>query len=367
LSVTARIAFESIGVRHFRNIDALELEPAPGLNVIVGDNGQGKTSLLEALYFVATSKSFRTTAMKDLIQEGRDIASVRARIAEGGLRREQRATLGLRARSVLIDGKRPERLYSYALRTPTVVFHPGDLELVNGPGAPRRLLLARLSLFVVPQSADDRQRYQRALRERQRTLEERGERATDLEAYETLLVKHGVALALAQQSAAERLIEALAPAFAQVAPEGLALEAHYRPGGCTDPAQFHRELEQRRTRDRHRKLTTFGPHRDDLDFVVDGRSARRHASQGQQRMLTLALKLAELECVRSARNAHPVLLLDDVASEFDPSRSSAAYALVAHAQSQVFVTTPRRDWLGSVETSSERAEWIARAGRFERA
>jgi DNA replication and repair protein RecF len=364
--VTARIAFENVGVKHFRNIGALELEPAPGLNVIAGDNGQGKTSLLEALYFVATSRSFRTTALKEVIQQDNDIASVRARIADGSLHREQRAALGQRSRSLLVDGKRPERLFSYALRTPIVVFHPGDLELVSGPAAPRRLLLARLSLFVVPQSADDRHRYLRAQRERQRSLEERGDRAPDLDAYETLLVKHGVALALAQEAAAERLIRALVPAFAEVAPEDLVLEAHYRAGGTTDPALFSAELEQRRTRDRQRKLMTFGPHRDDLEFVVDGRSARRHASQGQQRMLTLALKLAELECVTSARDAHPVLLLDDVASELDPSRSSAVHSLIAGAKSQVFVTTPRRDWFQGVASRSDGAEWVARSGRFER-
>jgi DNA replication and repair protein RecF len=365
--VTARIAFESVGVKHFRNIEALELEPAPGLNVIAGDNGQGKTSLLEALYFVATSRSFRTTALNEVIQQDKDIASVRARIADGGLHREQRAALGLRTRSLLVDGKRPARLFSYALRTPIVVFHPGDLELVSGPAAPRRLLLARLSLFVVPQSADDRQRYLRAQRERQRTLEERGDRAPDLDAYETLLVKHGVLLALAQEAAAERLIRALAPAFAEVAPEGLVLQAQYRAGGTTDPAAFGAELAQRRARDRQRKRMTFGPHRDDLEFVVDGRSARRHASQGQQRMLTLALKLAELDCVTNARDAHPVLLLDDVASELDPSRSSAVRSLVASAKNQVFVTTPRRDWFRSVASGSDGAEWIARSGRFERA
>jgi DNA replication and repair protein RecF len=364
--VVARVAFEHIGIKNFRNITALELAPAPGLNVVAGDNGQGKTSLLEALYFVATSRSFRTTALKELIRDGAEIASVRARVAESGRTREQHAGLGLRTRSLSIDGKRPDRLFSYALRTPVVAFHPGDLELVSGPATPRRQLLARLALFVVPQSGDDRQRYQQALRERQRALEKRGDHAPELDAYETLLVNHGVALAAAQRRAAEQLILALGPAFAEVAPPGLVLEARYVAAGTTDADVFRAELVQRRAQDRVRKLASFGPHRDDVELIVDGRSARRHASQGQQRMLTLALKLAELACVREARGLHPVLLLDDVASELDVSRSGAVHDLIASRENQVFVTTPRPDWLKANVPGSARADWIAAEGRFQR-
>ena len=364
--MTARVAFESVGIKNFRNISALELLPAPGLNVVAGDNGQGKTSLLEALYFVATSRSFRTSALKELIQSGTEIASVRARIAEDGFSREQRAAVAPRSRSLTIDGKRPDRLFSYALRTPIVAFHPGDLELVSGPATPRRQLLARVSLYVVPQSGDDRQRYQQALRERQRALEKRGDQAPELDAYETLLATHGVALAAVQQKAAEQLISALGPAFAEVAPPGLALDARYVAAGTSDAASFRAELLERRAQDRVRKLASFGPHRDDIELCIDGRSARRHASQGQQRILTLALKLAELACVREARQLHPVLLLDDVASELDVARSGAVHDLIASRENQVFVTTPRGDWLKASVPGSARADWRVVEGRFER-
>jgi DNA replication and repair protein RecF len=123
---------------------------------------------------------------------------------------------------------------------------------------------------------------------------------------------------------------------------------------------------QRRAQDRVRKLASFGPHRDELELVIDGRSARRHASQGQQRLLTLALKLAELACVREARQLEPVLLLDDVASELDVSRSGAVHDLIASREHQVFVTTPRHDWLQAAAPGSARADWIAVEGRFER-
>lgn len=341
--MTTQITFQSLKVRDFRNITAIDVLPSPRVNVITGDNGQGKTSLLEAIYLVATSKSFRSDKPREMLRQGAETSVVRAVIGEHGLTREQRAILTARTRSVLQDGKKPETLAVYATRTPVVVFHPGDLTLLTGAAAERRTLLDRIALFLDAASADARLRYVRASRARLVALEERGTNAADLGPMERLMAVHGAFLSRARRTAAERLVDALGPLFAAMAAPGLELSAEFVPGGSLDDAELESELLRRRETDLRRRMATFGPHRDDFSISLDGRNVRRHASQGQQRILTLALKAAELECVRVARGVHPVLLLDDVSSELDPGRTGAVYEFLNGTPSQVFVTTTRPD------------------------
>jgi len=363
----AELCFERIAIRAFRNIASAELEPARRLNVVSGDNGHGKTSLLEALYVLATSKSFRADKNAEVIQTGADTAVVSARVAEGGLSREQRAVIGAKARVFSVDGKRVARLSLWATKTPVVVFHPGDLALASGPAQGRRMLLDRVALFLEPLSADHRSRYTVALRERQKALEERGARAPELDAYEVILAEHGAALCRIRERTAARLAEALTPAFTRMAAPGLSLGVSLKSAGCPDPEDFRKALVAARPIDVRRGSASFGPQRDDLDLVVDGRSARRHASQGQQRVLSLALKVAELDCVREARGAHPILLLDDVSSELDAQRFEAVFALLRGVPSQVFVTTPRPELFAMPEVApADRADFGVRFGAVAR-
>lgn len=366
--MTRRVSFESVSVRAFRNLTRIDFAPSPRLNVVSGHNGQGKTSLVEALYVAATSRSFRSERVAEVVQEGQEQALVRSTVvseSEGlsPLRHEQRAAVGLRGRSFTIDGKRPARLADYALRTPMVVFHPGDLTLASGPAAGRRTLLDRIVLYLDPQGADARLRYAKALRDRQRLLLERGLTGADLDAYEEVLAEQGARYSLARERAAEALIRALVPAFERMAQRGLGLSATHQPGGTTDGELFRRELHARREKDQRRGAATFGPQRDELGLSIAGRPARSHASQGQQRILTLSLKVAELDCVREAAGAEPVLLLDDVSSELDPERTGAVYAFLRETESQVFVTTTRPELFVTAELGDrERADFSLEAG-----
>lgn len=363
--MTTRVAFENVVVRCFRNISALEFEPAPRVNVISGANGQGKTSLLEALYYVATSKSFRTEQVREMLSVGAELATVKAIISENHLRREQRVLIAPTERAVLLDGKKPETLSGYATRTPVVVFHPGDLGIFTGPSSARRTVLDRIALFLDPSSADDRKRFARASRSRKIVLEQRGVDASELGPLERIMATHGAALSRARARASQRLVGALVPLFTRMAASGLVLDARFVSGGSLDPGELEAELERRREQDLRRRAATFGPQRDDLDVKLDGRSVRRHASQGQQRILTLALKAAELECVRSARGAEPVLLLDDVSSELDPERTGAVYAFLRDTPGQVFVTTTRPELLLLPEPdASQRADWGLSGGEL---
>lgn len=339
--MTLPLFLESLSVRGFRNLTQIELEFVPRVNVISGANGHGKTSVLEALYFVATSRSFRTEKVSELRQQGSEATRVEATFREGGQLRRQIAASAGNVRSFAIDGKKPTRLSAYATRTPLVVFHPGDLALVHGSASVRRTLLDRVALYVDPPSSDARASYARAQRERQVILEKRGLHAPELDAFERVLAEHATRVRSARQRAYEALRAALLRSFASMAARDLELAVSLAADSWGTEDAFAAELRQRRDRDRQRRAATFGPQRDDLVLEINGRGARRLASQGQQRVLTLALKIAELECIRAARGAQPILLLDDVSSELDPERTGAVYDFVRQADSQVLVTTTR--------------------------
>lgn len=337
----ASLRFEKVRLSSFRNIESAALEPSPRFNLIFGDNGQGKTSILEALYVVATTRSFRTERLAQILRTGDPEARVAASVREGQFTRQLGLKLSPRGRSVELDGKRPKTLSSYAVRTPLVVFHPRDLELVTGSASERRRLLDRLILYADPPGAEAARRYAEALKERQRLLETRGVGASELGDYERVAAEHGARFARARKQASEQLLPELVAAFRSVATPGLELSVAHVPGGSQDPAVFEQELRARRPEDYRRGRASFGPQKDEISLLIDGRAARSDASQGQQRLLSLSLKLSELRCIEQARRAHPVLLLDDVSSELDAARTASVLALLEASQGQIFITTTR--------------------------
>ena len=360
----ASLWFETARLASFRNIEAATLQPSPRFNLIWGDNGQGKTSVLEALYAVATTRSFRTDKLAQVVRTGEQQARVSANVREGSFARELSLKQGLRGRSVELDGKRPKTLVSYAVRTPVVVFHPRDLELVIGAASERRRLLDRLILYADPPGAEAARRYAEALKERQRLLETRGVSAPELGDFESVAAEHGARFARSRWEAAERLLPELLQAFSSVTPARLQLSARYAAGGSQTTEEFAAELRARRPEDCRRGRASFGPQRDELPLAIDGRPARSDASQGQQRLLSLSLKLAELRCIERARRAHPVLLLDDVSSELDAERTESVLALLQASHGQIFVTTTRPElFSGGTFSASERVDFRVSEGR----
>ncbi len=335
------LAVASLSIRDFRNLAKVDLELGPRFNVLSGDNGQGKTNLLEAVYVLATSRSFRTARLEELVAAGTETASVRGLVREAGEDREQSVGMRRGLRATRIDGKRPPSLSAYALRTPTVVFHPAAIALSAGGGVERRRLLDRVALFASPASLSDASSYGKAMRARQRVLEKRGEEAGDLDGWEELMVRHGLALSEARASAAARLIPAAQRAFARIGPAGLDLRARYERGAPSEAEAFRSELTLRRSRDRARGSATTGPHRDELALALGSMGVRGMASQGQHRAVVLALELAEIEVVTAERGVRPVLLLDDVSSELDRDRTASLLDALREQEGQVLLTTTR--------------------------
>jgi DNA replication and repair protein RecF len=344
------LLLEHLRVRDLRNLERVDMDPAPRVNVVTGNNGHGKTSLLEAVYFAATSRSFRTHRPAELVRHGASTASVVARFSEIDPRlpplvREQTAAVEGRGCVVRLDGNRPPSLAAFATRSPVIAFHPEELALSSGPAGGRRTLLDRLALFMSPTSADHRARYAHALKARHELLR-RGEGALespDVDAFEELCAVHGAAVTRARAAAAQALSRELYPAFQRIAAPELGLEARYAAGGSPDADVARTELRRQRGRDAHRPSAGFGPHRDDLELSLDGHPARIVASQGQHRALTLALKAAETAAIAGARGIEPILLLDDVSSELDPERTAALFTFLSASRGQIFLTTTRRE------------------------
>lgn len=356
------LVVESLHARAFRNLARVDVTFGERFNVVAGDNGQGKTNLLEALYVVATSKSFRGGKPGDLVAFDDELASVRASVAEDGERRVQSVGLKAGARLVKIDDKRPASLAAFAVRTPIVVFHPGEIALSMGGSAERRRLLDRTALYLAPGSMVALESYTRAMKARQRTLELRGLAAPELSDFEALCVRHGLEVMNHRANAAERLATSAIEAFERIAAPGLSLRVAYAPSAPRDEAGYREALERGRASDARRGSAGTGPHRDELALVLDGHAVRGVASQGQHRAVTLALKSAEIEVVGSARGVRPILLLDDVSSELDRSRTAALFAFLRDQRGQVFLTTTRPELIDTGTDASARRDFVVAGG-----
>jgi DNA replication and repair protein RecF len=367
----------SVQTRSFRNLADQEVVLGPRFNVLAGDNGQGKTNFLEALYVSLTSKSFRTHKLAELVSHARSdddaddhaeppVASVKAAVNEDTERRVQ--VVGFRAgmRQAKIDDKRPPSLADFAVRSPVVVFHPRELELSMGGSAERRKLLDRVALYLAPAALDAHARYTQAMRSRQRALEVRGADAAELDAFETLMAEHGHALMEHRRRACELVGARAKEVFSAIGTPGLSLAVEYAPGAALEQEAFVDQLAQNRVRDSHRGSASKGPHRDDVRVLIGGHAARTDASQGQHRAIVLALKAAEIDVVAQSRDVRPILLLDDVSSELDRDRTTSLFAFLRDQRGQVVLTTTRPELI-DVGKGDERVDYSVCGGLIKNA
>jgi DNA replication and repair protein RecF len=235
--------------------------------------------------------------------------------------------------------------------------------LSSGPASKRRTLLDRIALFVDPTSMDHLKRYTVASRSRQRLLETRGTGAPELEGFESLIASHGAAISRIRREACRRIAAELGICFPRITAEPRLLAAIYEPGGPEEEGALAEALAAQRERDRHRGSASSGPHRDDLVLKLGGYDVRVDASQGEHRAVTLALKLAELSCIAAARSVHPILLLDDVSSELDLSRTALLFDFLRETPGQILLTTTRPELIDTRGLKpSERRDFHLRGG-----
>jgi DNA replication and repair protein RecF len=315
--------------------------------VFSGDNGQGKTNLLEAIFVVASLRSFRTAKLSDLIAFGAQGAKLGARVVKDELVRVYEVELAQSSRKVMLDGKAVRPLARYFGGFNVVVFTPEDLALPRASPSDRRRFLDRGVFNLRPDYLATAQDYERVLKTRNAVLRQVGDGALDrktadglLEVYDQQLSEVGARVIAARQAFLAVVAGELSQVFASITRTGLAATARYvvRSDAVT-AADILAKLAASRIKDFATSATQVGPHRDDILFELSGREAGTYASQGQLRAIMLAWKTAELAVLGRAHGDLPILLLDDVSSELDPQRNEFLFEHLATLAGQCFITT----------------------------
>jgi DNA replication and repair protein RecF len=327
-----------IGVLRLQDLrcyETTEFRPSEGTTLVVGSNGSGKSSLLEAAGLFSTLSSVRASSLRMLVSEGHDEGGTRLETTDG-------ASLEVRlrnGRAVLRAGGSPVAAKEFLGRFRSVLFTPEDLDLVRGEPGLRRRALDDFIVQLRPRYRSQRSDFERALKQRNAAL--RDGLIAEAELYGAPLADSAAHILEARREVVERLAPAAADLYAELAEEGR-LELSYhdtseadRRTGAELVEHFTEVYAQTLPNDLDRGRTTVGPHRDDLEIVLRGREARWYASRGEQRSATLAFRLAELRLMPEG-----VLLLDDVLSELDPERRRRVFDVTAGAQTIVTATDP---------------------------
>ncbi len=358
--MAAPLVVASLSARGFRNLAPLALRPGPRFNVLFGDNGQGKSSVLEALRYLSALESFRGGKADDLVQVGAERAELAMTLARRPLDTTLAVQLSRRSpRQLSVDGKRPRTALSWLALAPTVLFHPGELALAQGGPEGRRTLLDRVLTEMDPTYGTVLSDYLKALRSRNRLLKAELPSRAAIAAFDPVLADAGATIVRAREEIVAQLAPRAAEAFLRIVGERVPVSIRYRARAPADGGALRALLAASLAKDLARGFTAEGPHADDVELGVKAGSARQHASQGQQRALVLALKIAELETLAARTSAVPILLLDDVGSELDAERSRRFFALLSELGGQVFLTTTRRDL---VRVEGQRADHEVRDG-----
>lgn len=324
-----------IHVEQFRNIVDIELEPAKRYNIIRGPNGCGKTSLIEAIYFLSTARSFRTRKAKEVIQRGKDRFRVTGRLVEA---QGRQVALGIERSRVSIefrsDGQRLRNASQLASQLPVILITPDSHEVLQGGPRVRRRMLD-WGLFHVEQAyLENWHRFHRLLRHRNALLKGCASKA-EVHAWD----KEFVASALWLDRRRTVNVSRFGEVVAEIIKDSLDGELEIRYESGWDLSVDYQGLLMRRLAiDRERGYTVQGPHRAELTILVDGKMASGMLSRGQSKLLIAGLRIAQGCMVRDEASKEPVVLLDDLAAELDEERRERLAEMIRSLSGQVFVT-----------------------------
>jgi len=334
-------------VNQFRNLAHLRLPFSRSLTIFYGENAQGKTNLLEAIYLLTSLRTFRSIQNVELINFSADSALVKGKIHTAVGEREVEVRLEGCRKSLTVDGKRTGRIGDYANEVKAVLFVPGDLSLIQGKKSVRRDFLDRAICHIYAQHSDVLRQYARVVSQRNRLLAQRTKSGQLFETWTDQLVELGSRIMATRGRFVKRLRSLWVGVFSDIAQMDVEVDLKYRPSlpifggleGTKLRSVFREELAKGVEEEFRRGITFLGPHRDDLTVLLGTRLASKFCSQGQARLLSLCLKIMELRVLLEDRGIVPVFLLDDVSSELDEHRNEFLMKYLAGVGCQVFITT----------------------------
>jgi DNA replication and repair protein RecF len=355
------VFLREISLLNFRNILTCELSFSSRVSVFVGGNGQGKTSLLEAIYLLSHSKSFRTTRSQELISKfGTGLTKVDAELDTNDGSKTLSYSYNKGKREIYINSTRITSAKEFYGTAKVIDFTPDDLFIVKGAPGERRRYIDKLLSIVDPEYLESLVRYQRALKNRNALLNQNLDKTQlqkDLVYWEGPLIESGEVIARKRDKLIEILNRDANKIYSSLTSSNEQIACKYKThfeSGIDKEAEYRRRLE----RDIRQKSTTFGIHRDDLVISIDTgfglTDAKEIASQGQTRSAALALKLAGIDFLKEASDGEdPIVLLDDVESELDQNRREFLLGYLLKIQSQILIATTNKNALPGMEKNAQ--------------
>lgn len=337
-------------LRNFRNYENLEIKLTPGAHILLGENGAGKTNIIEALEIVSTCRSHRTRNDADMIRKDEKEAFVEAEYERYGVKSTVSVLMQKRRGRVMNIGYRKASLSEVIGNVKTVLFSPDDLMLAKGAPGLRRSFIDREICQASKIYLDNLMRYNSVLRQRNALLKRLKEGFGNrdiLEIYDTELAKYASIIVKKRMETVKKLSVSAAKTVSELSDDREEFEIIYEQeiGETIDEEDFLKVIKNNYTKDMQRGFTGIGPHIDDLTFKMNGMSLKNFASQGQQRTAVLATKLSEVTFLKEQTEEYPLLLLDDVLSELDENRRKKLLDFVIKKGITTFLTATDNSYI----------------------
>lgn len=338
-------------VQNFRNLKKLDIDFDPNVNIFIGKNAQGKTNLLEAIYFLALTRSHRTNSDKELIGFGGEYTNLLGHVRKSQVDLTLRVLITQKGKKVWINRVEQAKLSKYVGQLNAILFSPEDLELIKSAPALRRRFMDQEFGQINAEYLYFASKYRQVLLQKNNYLKQLAKGKTKDQVFLDVLSDQLAGIAAEVIFRRFKFLRYLSHyasnAYAHISLGGEKLAIAYHPSVSTIEAddtveEIYQKIlanfERNKAVEMRKGTTTSGPHRDDIEFKLDGKNAHLYASQGQQRSIALSVKLAEIQLVHQLTDEYPLLLLDDVMSELDHTRQSALLNYI-HGKTQTFITT----------------------------